>query len=411
MRRITTALLTAAAALFLLVAAGPVGPGMLSLSASTTSAEARSDGSLDTSGMRAFWSVASALQQGKPLSAGDWRALYRASGYRLYLDGHEARAQALKRRMQLVFDPDREAALQDTLARVGSRLDPAYRPLHALIYAKREEDSLRAFQARLESTDFVRRAARDAERLLPSGALRGADGRLQLPPVRLHVYNLDGRGRSDQIVFDLALLSLLGSDAARLSIAHEFHHAGRRQAQSFDLPAPEEDPRAGILRTIDRLQSEGTADLLDKAAVQKAMAGPVASDPEPGRPWIETLFSAFNRRATAAYDATPSTLRRVDSLIVAAARADADGNAEALGRLGRELMRATPRQGHPNGHYMAALIAEAHGRSVLADSVANPFSFVRLYNEAARKQRGDAAPLSGNAMRYLASLERQYVAD
>jgi hypothetical protein len=57
---------------------------------------------------------------------------------------------------------------------------------------------------------------------------------------------------------------------------------------------------------------------------------------------------------------------------------------------------------------MATLIAEQIGRDALAQTVHNPFAFVRLYNQAARQRPGPPRPLSADAMAYLDRLERQY---
>ena len=74
----------------------------------------------------------------------------------------------------------------------------------------------------------------------------------------------------------------------------------------------------------------------------------------------------------------------------------------------KAILRSIPNNGHPNGHYMADLIANQFGTDTLAATANDPFAFVRLYTEAARESGGRSVPFSQEAMTYLERLEMQY---
>jgi hypothetical protein len=305
--------------------------------------------------------------------------------------------------------PSEEKALQDTLRSLRGDLRSELRPFHVLLAAKRQRDSLQQFRNQLKTGNLRQQAVEEASALLPEEALRDRRERSP-PPVNFVIYNLDGRGTPDGVVIDLTMAEIMGRKGTQLFLAHEFHHAGRESI--LEVPDRKQDPRAYLLRAIDQLQAEGIADLIDKSYLfsDDGVGGSKPSDMDSatGHRWCRFLLWGFTRRHQKAYQATPSTVRHVDSLLVAASGADADENNQLLREHSGAILRSIPNNGHPNGHYMAKRIADQFGTDTLAATANDPFAFVRLYNEATRESKGRSVPFSQEAMTYLARLEKQY---
>ena len=365
---------------------------------------------MDFSGVDHFYRVASVLKQGQSPDREQWNALLSAPGYHHYFRDQDRNSDSFKRLMRLVFMSSEEKALQDTLRNLQGDLRPELRPLHVLLAAKRQRDSLQQFRNQLRTGNLRQQAVEEAAALLPEGALRDSLENLFPPPVHFIFYNLDGRGTPDGVVVDMVMAEILGGRGTQLLIAHELHHAGRESI--LEVPDRKQDPRAYLLRAIDQLQAEGIADLIDKSYLfsDDGVGGSKPSDMDSatGHRWCRFLLWGFTRRHQKAYQATPSTVRHVDSLLVAASGADADENNQLLREHSRAILRSIPNNGHPNGHYMAKRIADQFGTDTLAATANDPFAFVRLYNEAIRESKGRSLPFSQEAMTYLARLEKQY---
>jgi len=359
-------------------------------------------------GVDSFWRVVDVLEQDEQPTNAEWDTLFAAPGYAYYFTEENHSRAEFKELMHLVFMPSEAGALSDSLASGGRQLRPDLRPLHAFLAAKNHRDDLEAFQETLAEQRIVPTAAERAAELLPEGALRDASGAWNLLSIRASIYSLDGRGPGGFVVVDLLLMYLMGEQGTTLFVSHEFHHAGR--VSTIDPQAHRDDPRYGVLWALDRVQSEGIADLIDKPYFINELQEPLPDSAVDGLAWSQAVLSVFVQRQMADAEATPSTLQRVDSLLVQAAQADADGREDDLKQHADAIRRSIPNNGHPNGFFMASLIKDTLGTERMAATANDPFTFVRLYNEAARQSDGEAAPLSDEAMEYLARLETEYTA-
>jgi len=357
-------------------------------------------------GVDSFWRVVDVLAQDEQPADAAWDTLFAAPGYAYYFTEENHSRAEVKELMRLVFMPSEADALNDSLANGGRQLRPDLRPLHTFLAAKNHRDDLEAFQETLSEQRIVPTAAEQAAELLPEGALRDASGAWDLPSIRASIYSLDGRGPGGFVIVDLLLMYLMGEQGTTRFVSHEFHHAGRDS--KIDPQAHQDDPRYGVLWALDRVQSEGIADLIDKPYFIDELQEPLPDTAVDGRAWTRAVLSVFSQRQMADVEATPSTLQRVDSLLVQAAQADAEGREDDLEQHADAIRRSIPNNGHPNGFFMASLIQDTLGTERMAATANDPFAFVRLYNEAARQSDGEAAPLSAEAMEYLAGLETEY---
>jgi hypothetical protein len=367
---------------------------------------------MDFSGTDHFYRIASVLKRGKNPDREQWSALLSAPGYHHYFADQDRNSGVFKQLMRVVFMPSEEKALQDTLKSLQGDFRSELRPLHVLLAAKGRRDALEQFRKQIRASNVRQQAVEEASALLPEEALGGREDRSP-PPVNFVIYNLDGRGTADGVVVDLTMAEIMGRKGTRLFLAHEFHHAGRESI--LQVPDRKQDPRAFLLRAFDQLQAEGIADLISKPYLNSSggVGGPRPSDMKSasGRRWCRILLWGFAQKHQKAYHATPSTVGRVDSLLVAAAEADREGDNQKLRKRSREVLRSIPNNGHPNGHYMAQRIADQFGTDTLAATANDPFAFVRLYTEAARESSGRSVPFSEEAMAYLAILEKRYTGE
>jgi hypothetical protein len=222
--------------------------------------------------------------------------------------------------------------------------------------------------------------ARAAE-FLPPGATAGK----RAPLVAFALFGPDGYAQDGGIVIDLANARALG-DGLPLMIAHELHHTYLAELQSVH-PADVATNEGAIVRALLQLRNEGIADLVDKQhPMPPDLPGP----------------AGYVARYNAAYDSAPSTLRALDTLLLALATE----SVMDLARV-RRLFAALPFGGHPTGAYMARRIYDTFGRDSLMPGVANQFAFVRAY-VAAERQRGAPPPFSDRTLAALAAIERKY---
>lgn len=360
-------------------------------------------------GVNQFWRVVEILEQDERPTDAEWDALFAAPGYAYYFTEENHSRAEFKKLMRLVFMPSGTSALSDSLANGGRQLRPDLRPLHTFLAAENHRDDLEAFQEMLTEQRIAPTAAERAAELLPEGALRDASGAWDLPSIRASIYSLDGRGPGGFIVVDLLLMYLMGQQGTTLFVSHEFHHAGRDS--KIDLQAHQDDPRYGVLWALDRVQSEGIANLIDKPYFIDELQDPLPNAAVDGLAWTRAVLSVFSQQQMSDAGATPTTLQRVDSLLVQAAQADADGREDDLEQHADAIRRSIPNNGHPNGFFMASLIKDTLGTERMAATANDPFAFVRLYNEAARQSDSEATPLSAEAMDYLARLENEYATE
>lgn len=376
----------------------------------TTGEPANSTSKAETeafAGVNQFWTVASLLDQGRSPSDEQWDALASSPGYKYYMADSPSAMATFKQRMRLVFAPEHRSALRDTIERARGQFQDEARTLHVLLAAKEHQKELKAFQESLSVSRLTRRAVEEAARLLPDGSFSTNTDQAAPLPIGVNIYNLAARSARDHFVVDLLMLRLLGPKGARLLLAHEAHHVGR--VSKLEIPDAEQDPRYLLLQSIDDLQAEGIADLIDKPHSLKRLATRPSDLNVVGREWAQALLQGLFLQHKRAYESTPETLQQVDSLLVAAERADAKGNDEDLARISKQIARSIPNNGHPNGHYMATVIADQVGTNRLAETANNPFAFVELYNRAARKDDSSAQPFSQKTIKYLNHLEKKYI--
>jgi len=103
------------------------------------------------------------------------------------------------------------------------------------------------------------------------------------------------------------------------------------------------------------------------------------------------------------YDKSPDDLRRIDEYLVSIV-----DYPEQRRSLSLNLRKELPWSGHPTGFFMANLVLETLGKDVLVESVGNPFRFMTLFQEAAKRLGQTNILFSEKAMALFHGLEAKY---
>jgi hypothetical protein len=333
----------------------------------------------DYSGLMPFWAIADTVAAGQEPSASAWAALFATPGYRTLRERDNA-DRFLQRLLPLALSPEDAAEAEGVIAE---------QPLAGMFiahlraaYEQREELAL--FRAGLEQRPLLLETVATAQQWLPEGSV----ARFGAPALSFVIYQPDARGY-DRIVVDL-LLAFEQPAIFEDLLAHETHHVIRARLQGSwstgDLP------ESHLLHALDNLQAEGVADMIDKPST---LAVTDWGDTSTG-----SALALLSGRMHDELERVQQRLVAVDEIL--AGYASGPGSAEELGeRLREELVLG----GHPVGYHMAGVIVAAGGRQRMIDNVADPFDFVRAYNDAAFTDPAQHHVFSDEALRGLALLQ------
>lgn len=331
---------------------------------------ARDAGGADFTGVERFLELTAKLERDEEPTDQDWDRLFSTPGYTVLLEREFGR-DFFAERFRLAFMPSKKEAFEARLKTdtgFWAQFLPHFRK------AKEMRADIEKRVAELREMDIHGAAVARAKALLPPEVGR------ESPRVAFLIFGPDARGY-DPVVIDV-LYSLTQKDRFADFVAHEFHHWYRNRM--IDLGQD-----ADTLWTINQIQAEGIADLVDRADWPKK--------PAPSLTPAQKAYRSF-------YDRSPETIRAMDEILVRMA-----GVPIGRGALGAQLRKLVPLSGHPTGLYMAGLILAELGRDTLVGSVSNPFEFFRLYDAAAAKRSDDTPRLSPAALSFLSVLEKHYL--
>jgi hypothetical protein len=327
----------------------------------------------DFSAMAPFWTVHDSLTADREPSAEEWAALLDTPGYRA-LTRSEFTNEFFQQAFRLTFMPSMKDDLESAL---GDERQARF--LRHYLDASQRRDELERHFVHLQSTSIVAPIIQRTLEYLPSVKVEGS------PRVAFVIFANDGRAY-EPIVIDL--LASVSWDIESF-LAHEFHHWYRNRLRIIDLDRVD-DADADLLLTLDQIQAEGIADMIDKRAWLVEGANP---------PQGAERYAALYRQYL---QATPELLKALDSLLLQYA-----GSPETRAAIGAQIRELVPQSGHPTGFFMAALIRDQLGFEGLITDVGNPFAFLRAFDRAAAQGNYPELRLSAEAMAVLDDLEQQ----
>ena len=333
----------------------------------------------DYSGLDPFWRVAEMLASGEEPAASAWDAVFATPGYRTLKERDNA-DRLLKMLLPLALSPSRVAEREDM-----ARSQPMMGLLIAhLRTAYEQREPLRAFQEELEGRALLDEALAATAAWLPAGSERVGQ-----PEISFVIMQPDARGY-DRIVMDL-LLAYERQSIFEGLLAHEAHHVIRGGIQgSWDYG---DLPEAAMLSALNNLQAEGMADMIDKRVLLEVEDWSASS--------TDVALEMMTDRFRSELNQANERLAAVDAILAGYAAEPA-----LAAELGSRLRETLVMGGHPIGFHMATVVDAAGARQRMIDNVADPFDFVRAYNEAAAASLGKHHVLSAEAMRGLAALQR-----
>ena len=336
---------------------------------------------VDSSAINAFFEVATRLSDGQDLTDAQWKELLQTGGYALLRD------LDLERRISIAFKPS-EVVARDSLLAINAFNFDTYTVQH-LREVYRQQQEIRQY---LSSTDFEELLATARQRVSQFFP-QEVDTASFVPALYFTVFQPDAYPQDTTMVADPYAAMKMGEEAFVGTLAHEFYHIYRRRYAprlSYSYFSDSGGNQYQVLRTLDNLHNEGSADLIDK------------THPDSGQESLFSLFlpESFVTKYDSSFYATPQTLNTLDSLLIAAAT--------DTGYVSSEIYQLLDFGGHPQGFYMSSLIKEELGLAPLIDNFDNPVAFVRLYHQAAQQSDRDEFVFSSAAMRYLEQLEQQH---
>jgi hypothetical protein len=335
----------------------------------------------DYSGLDPFWAVAEMVASDREVPDAAWGAMFATPGYGT-LREHDNADRFFERLLPMALS---EAHRDEAQALIAEQpiMEMFLTHLRAA-YELREE--LEAFRAELEGRPLLDEALAAAQVWLPAGI----GERYGSPAVSLVIYQPDARGY-DRIVMDL-LVAYEQPEHFDHLLAHETHHVIRA-----GIGGPRgwsEMPEADLLAALDNLQAEAVADMIDKPHTL-AMA-------DWGDGTTGAAMVLITDRFRSELDIVQQRLVEFDAILAAYA-ADRSAAEELGARLRRDTLVMG---GHPVGYHMAGVIVAAGLRDRMIDNVADPFDFVRTYNDAAAADPASNHVFSDAALRGLQRLEQ-----
>ena len=207
---------------------------------------------LDFSGIDTFWEIYGTLKEDREPQMQQWDRLFATPGYAA-LEEREHKRNVLSEAFRLAYMPSKQEQVIAVMKQDGWL---AYVLPHLQKIPMRRSE-LTAFQANLESDDWLIRAARQTQKFLPHGLI----DQYPLPPVSFVFFAPDGRGYPRIIVADL--LDVLAYPAIEKLFAHElFHYYRRFVEKAYQKPTEIDGP---LMNVITNIEEEGIADQLDKS--------------------------------------------------------------------------------------------------------------------------------------------------
>ncbi len=203
-------------------------------------------------------------------------------------------------------------------------------------------------------------------------------------PVYFLFINADGKDAGNAIFIDFNLIYKMNEEERVNFLAHEFFHNLREKYENHGF-----NYTCDMNYTLDMIQNEGVADMIDKAGGYEKYYSETMELPE-----LAEIMVAL-------YGQAPEDLGKLQNVIVKYSK-DEITEKEMVDTI-IELVKIN---GHPIGFFMANQITKAGYKNEMIETFYNPYKFYSLYNKAAKEQGGFR--LSDEFMDYLKEITKGY---
>lgn len=324
----------------------------------------------DFTGIKYFWNIVKTLESKREPRNSDWEKLFSTPGYKV-LTKTEFTEDFFKENFRLVFNPDNKKELEKILKE--GKVNP-----HILHYLK-VKDHKRLIKEQEKSVRRGKEHRNALKRTLEYLPQRRVS---KSPPVSFVIFENNGRG-SDPIVVDLAASIEWDYESF---LAHEYHHWYRNKQLTFRNNIEIED--LSLVKALSLIEAEGIADMVDKKDWYTKPSSSISN-------YAQSFLSDVKR--------TPSIISYIDQALT---RIYNHPNEKT--KIGKDVYSVLPQRGHTTGYYMARVILEEIGKRKLVRTVGNPFDFILLYNQSAKKSKGKYPKLSDESVKFLEILKQKY---
>lgn len=316
-----------------------------------------------------FFKLVDTLEADHPLSDSLWRQFVQLEGNRLFIQTNGVPAQHLekvRKAWEIIFRPSNDSLLQSLLKKD---------PLVASFYPyKKHQRALRDYAAWIQQHNMSDSIYVRATEWLPKRMHQVK----KAPYIYYIMIDYAGSGNKDGLLNALWPSYELSHFKKAAYEGHEMHHFLRKSAELKPIRAPHKE----LIIALEALLTEGTADLVD------------------AKYWAQTESNGeFFKQMLAK---SPQMIRKLNTEIESLSQGLASKDRSYY----NQLFEGT--NGHSPGYFMAKSIVENGYKNELIEAVANPFSFLYLYNKAAKKAKKKLPIFSQESIRFIRKLELLY---
>jgi hypothetical protein len=322
---------------------------------------------VDLTSVDAFINIASTLKEGKKVSAEQWNSFNNSTCYNKYLTRkNQFIINNIKSSLSIAFNnnklADRDSILNITQQQMNNNPALMFKKglLTNYLNVNNNYESIKAFR---NSYNFNTLIIKSKERL-SSFLGEPLDTTIKLKPIYFLFITADGKNNNDALYIDFNLIYRKSEEQRIDFIAHEYFHNYREYFENNDF-----NHKCDLNYSLDMIQNEGIADLIDKSRGYKWYFKENGESAEMINIWVDLYRNAEN------------DLKRLNNLIVSYSK-----NQIAKPEMVDKLISILRYNGHHIGFFMANNITEAGYRDKMLKTFYNPYQFYALYNKAAKKQ-------------------------
>jgi len=333
---------------------------------------------INTEPLDAYWQMVDKLKQGDSLSRETWKRFLKIEANETYVKNQgfdSAYLEGLRKAIEIVYMPK-----YDSLLRKRVKDTMTYWRIYKVNNYKVHEKELKDYQNTILQPGYFDSLYNSAWEWLPK-RLHKKDS-----STTIYLLGIENDAIAGGHTMILTLWTAYNQDKLKSGIltGHEMHHILRKPVEFKNV----EDQDKGIIYALNVVLNEGSADMIDK----KINLANKANLP------FELYF------ADLLLEQADSIINQLDSNLIK--MAESGGKTFKTERDYRNLIKWT--SGHCPGYYMADIIVRNGYKKQLVENVQNPFLFIYLYNQAAKKDQKHPPVFSATAIAYVKHLEKKY---
>lgn len=336
---------------------------------------------IDDKGLNIFWNITEKLEAEEAVSEKAWQSLWKSKGYNSWM-ASERGQNIFYNYYSLIHNPKFKDSLHAEIERSkGYRLTM----FNHMIAAKEKKEILKTFTKKLKTSNILNEGKEIVKKHLPTTFNIDNDS----TDIALMIFQPDAFALpEDNVIVMDALFAFKEGDRLKWLVAHELHHVYVLNHFSKLKQLDVKHTYFPLINSISKLRLEGTADLIDKTPL-----------------FTKKNKNEYETRYITYYNNSNEYLKKIDSLLI---KLTEKGETH-VEEYGKQIRQQVKYGGHPLGLYMAKAIKSNLSKDKLFSCLENPFTFITLYNEVARKFPDKYYVISRHSMNYLKRLEDRFV--